>query len=147
MPITDSLSFWPDGQGSMGSEHHTTSVLFYHIRSTTGEKRLRRSSLLGQCRGKRGSYLWTIAKGERVLRSEAIIHNTKALPIKRSPPYFQDIVTELEQILVRFLDALHCVVWTSPFCLMASCINWNNLASLATEKFLASIFPSRDCEL
>ena len=57
--------------------------------------------------GKRTVKLYT--KGERVLRSEAIIHNTKALPLKRSLPYFQDIVTELEQILVRFLDALHCV--------------------------------------
>lgn len=48
-------------------------------------------------------------KGERVLRSEAVVHNTKALSSKRSLPHFPEIVTELEQILVRFLDALHCV--------------------------------------
>ena len=48
-------------------------------------------------------------KGERVLRSEAIVHNAKALSCKRSLPNFPQIVAKLEQILVRFLDALHCV--------------------------------------
>jgi len=48
-------------------------------------------------------------KGERVLRSEAIVHNAKALRIKRSLPHFSGIVNKLEQILERFLNALHCV--------------------------------------
>jgi len=46
------------------------------------------------------------SKGARVLRSEAIIHNTKALKGKRSLPAFPAIVTQLKQILVRFLDQL-----------------------------------------
>jgi hypothetical protein len=48
-------------------------------------------------------------KGERVLRSEAIVHNTKALHCGRSLPKFPQIVTELADILQRFLDALDCV--------------------------------------
>jgi hypothetical protein len=48
-------------------------------------------------------------KGERVLRSEAIVHNTNALHCGRSLPKFPQIVTELAQILQRFLDALDCV--------------------------------------
>jgi hypothetical protein len=48
-------------------------------------------------------------KGERVLRSEAIVHNTKALHCGRSLPKFPEVVTELAGILQRFLDALDCV--------------------------------------
>ena len=48
-------------------------------------------------------------KGERVLRSEAIVHNTKALHCGRSLPKFPQVVTELAGILQRFLDALDCV--------------------------------------
>jgi hypothetical protein len=48
-------------------------------------------------------------KGERVLRSEAIVHNTRALHCGRSLPKFPQVVTELTQILQRFLDALDCV--------------------------------------
>jgi len=48
-------------------------------------------------------------KGERVLRSEAIVHNTKALHCGRSLPKFSLIVAELQQILLRFLDVLDCV--------------------------------------
>ena len=48
-------------------------------------------------------------KGERVLRSEAIAHNTKALHCGRSLPRFPQIVAELQQILLRFLDVLDCV--------------------------------------
>ncbi|MBL7163800.1 MAG: hypothetical protein ISS57_14465 [Anaerolineales bacterium] len=48
-------------------------------------------------------------KGERVLRCEAVVHNTKALSCGRSLPKLSQIVAELKQILERFLDALHCV--------------------------------------
>jgi hypothetical protein len=48
-------------------------------------------------------------KDERVLRSEAIAHNTKALHCGRSLPKFPQVVTELADILQRFLDALDCV--------------------------------------
>lgn len=48
-------------------------------------------------------------KGERVLRSEAIVHNTKALRCGRSLPKFPQVVAELAAILQRFLDALDCV--------------------------------------
>jgi hypothetical protein len=48
-------------------------------------------------------------KGERVLRAEAVVHNTKVLRCGRSLPKFPQIVTELRQILQRFLDALDCM--------------------------------------
>jgi hypothetical protein len=48
-------------------------------------------------------------KGERVLRSEAIVHNTRALHCGRSLPKFPEVVTALAGILQRFLDALDCV--------------------------------------
>lgn len=45
-------------------------------------------------------------KGERVLRIEVIVHNTKALRCRRSLPNFPSIVTSLRHILERFLEAL-----------------------------------------
>lgn len=48
-------------------------------------------------------------KGERVLRCEAVVHNTKALSCGRSLPKLPQMVAELKQILERFLDALQCV--------------------------------------
>jgi hypothetical protein len=48
-------------------------------------------------------------KGERVLRVEVIIHNTKALPYGRSLPKFPEIVHHLQEILNRFLEVLHCL--------------------------------------
>jgi hypothetical protein len=48
-------------------------------------------------------------KGERVLRSEAIAHNTQALHCGRSLPKFPQIVAELQHILLRFLEVLDCV--------------------------------------
>jgi len=48
-------------------------------------------------------------KGERVLRGEAIVHNARALHVGRSLPNFPKIISELEQILVRFFDVLDCV--------------------------------------
>jgi len=47
------------------------------------------------------------SKGACVLRSEVIVHNTKALNGKRSLAAFPQIVTELQAILHRFLDHLH----------------------------------------
>ena len=48
-------------------------------------------------------------KGERVLRIEAIVHNTKALPFGRSLPNFPQIATHLKEIVDRFLNVSHCV--------------------------------------
>ena len=49
------------------------------------------------------------SKGATVLRAEAIVHNTKALKSKRSLPAFPDIVVQLQQILVRFLNQLQII--------------------------------------
>lgn len=46
-------------------------------------------------------------KGERVLRIEIIVHNTKELHCGRSLPNFSEIVLRLKGILNRFLNALH----------------------------------------
>lgn len=46
-------------------------------------------------------------KGERVLRCEVIVHNTKALRSKRQLEHFPYLVEELRQILIRFLNQLH----------------------------------------
>lgn len=53
------------------------------------------------------------SKGVRVLRCEVIVHNTKALPGKRSLPAFPTIVAHLKQILVRFLNQLQTI--DTPF--------------------------------
>jgi hypothetical protein len=49
------------------------------------------------------------SKGERVLRIEVIVHNTKAYRWGRSLPAFPEIVARLKSILERFLDALGCI--------------------------------------
>lgn len=48
-------------------------------------------------------------KGERVLRCEVIVHNTKALHSKRQLEHFPHVVEELRQILIRFLNQLHAI--------------------------------------
>jgi hypothetical protein len=48
-------------------------------------------------------------KGERVLRIEIIVHNTKELHCGRSLPKFSEIVLRLKAILHRFLNALRCI--------------------------------------
>ena len=48
-------------------------------------------------------------KGERVLRIEVIVHNTKQYRWGRSLPCFPEIVIRLRGILERFLDALGCM--------------------------------------
>lgn len=48
-------------------------------------------------------------KGERVLRTEVIVHNTKELHCGRSLPNFPEIVLRLKDILNRFLNALYCI--------------------------------------
>jgi hypothetical protein len=53
------------------------------------------------------------SKGARVLRCEAIVHNTKALKGKRSLPAFTNIVATLKQIMIRFLDQLQTI--DTPF--------------------------------
>jgi hypothetical protein len=49
------------------------------------------------------------SKGERVLRIEVIVHNTKEYRWGRSLPCFPEIVTRLKGILERFLNALGCI--------------------------------------
>lgn len=46
-------------------------------------------------------------KGERVLRIEVIVHNTKELACGRSLPNFGKIVQLLKEMLERFLDTLY----------------------------------------
>jgi hypothetical protein len=53
------------------------------------------------------------SKGAWVLRCEAIVHNTKALKSKRSLPAFANIVAQLKQILIRFLNQLQTI--DTPF--------------------------------
>jgi len=48
-------------------------------------------------------------KGERVPRTEVIVHNTKAYRWGRSLPCFGDIVVRLRGILERFLNAVGCL--------------------------------------
>ena len=48
-------------------------------------------------------------KGERVLRCEVVVHNTKALRWKRSLPAFPKLILRLQSILERFLNQLHCL--------------------------------------
>jgi len=48
-------------------------------------------------------------KGERVLRIEVIVHNTKELGCGRSLPNFGKIVQLLRGMLVRFLNVLHFI--------------------------------------
>jgi hypothetical protein len=55
---------------------------------------------------------WTLkvyTKGEAVLRCEVMVHNVKALHCKRSLDQIPEIMTRLQQILVRFLNQLHCL--------------------------------------
>src|SRR5438034_9156865 len=48
-------------------------------------------------------------KGERVLRIEVVVHNTKELRCGRSLEKFPEIVVQAKSILGRFLDALSCI--------------------------------------
>jgi uncharacterized protein with FMN-binding domain len=48
-------------------------------------------------------------KGERVLRIEAVVHNTQELRCGRSLEKFPEIVVQAKSILKRFMDALSCV--------------------------------------
>jgi hypothetical protein len=48
-------------------------------------------------------------KGERVLRIEAVVHNTQELRCGRSLEKFPQIVAEAKGILERFMDALSCI--------------------------------------
>jgi len=48
-------------------------------------------------------------KGERVLRIEAVAHNTQQLDCGRSLEKFPEIVARLQSILERFMNALSCI--------------------------------------
>src|ERR1700758_2723003 len=48
-------------------------------------------------------------KGERVLRIEAVAHNTQELNCGRSLETFPELVSRLKAILERFTDALSCI--------------------------------------
>ena len=49
------------------------------------------------------------SKGERVLRIEAIVHNTRELKCRRSIEDFPEVVLRLRGMLERFADALSCI--------------------------------------
>lgn len=49
------------------------------------------------------------SKGERILRFEVVVHNTKNLPVKRSLDHFPSLLAYLRPILERFLNTLHAV--------------------------------------
>lgn len=53
------------------------------------------------------------SKGARVLRCEAIVHNTKALKGKRGLSAYSHIINQLKQILTRFLNQLQTI--DTPF--------------------------------
>ena len=63
-------------------------------------------------------------KGERVLRFEAIVHNTKELRCGRLLARFPQIIARLQQILEQFLNNLYCMD--------ASFISGETLDQLAT---------------
>src|SRR5208282_2140261 len=48
-------------------------------------------------------------KGERVLRIEAVAHNTTELNCGRSLDKFPEVVARLKSVLERFADALSCI--------------------------------------
>ena len=48
-------------------------------------------------------------KGERVLRIEAVAHNTRELNCGRSLEKFPELVRRLKSMLERFADALSCI--------------------------------------
>ena len=48
-------------------------------------------------------------KGERVLRIEAVAHNTRELNCGRSLEKFPEVISRLKAILERFADALSCI--------------------------------------
>src|SRR5499427_6775621 len=49
------------------------------------------------------------SKGERVLRIEVIVHNTRELGCGRALENFSEIVRRLQALLERFADALSCI--------------------------------------
>jgi hypothetical protein len=49
------------------------------------------------------------SKGERVLRIEAVAHNTQQLNCRRSLEMFPEVVSRLKAVLERFADALSCI--------------------------------------
>jgi hypothetical protein len=49
------------------------------------------------------------SKGERVLRIEAVAHNTQELNCGRSLHKFPEVVSRLKGVLERFADALSCI--------------------------------------
>jgi hypothetical protein len=49
------------------------------------------------------------SKGERVLRIEAVAHNTRELNCGRSLDKFPEVVSRLKAVLERFADALSCI--------------------------------------
>src|SRR6516164_8495370 len=56
-----------------------------------------------------GLTLKIYSKGERVLRIEVIVHNTRELGCGRALENFPEIVRRLQALLERFADALSCI--------------------------------------
>src|SRR5215469_6343780 len=57
----------------------------------------------------RASPLSAYTKGQRVLRIEAVVHNTRELKCGRALDKFPEVVGRLKAILQRFADALSCI--------------------------------------
>src|SRR5206468_5170273 len=62
-------------------------------------------------------------KGERVLRIEAVLHNSEELQCGRSLDRFPRLVTELKGVLERFMNALSSIDHSSPMKPWSSCQN------------------------
>jgi hypothetical protein len=60
-----------------------------------------------------GLTLKIYSKGERVLRIEVVVHNTRELHCGRALDKFPEIVCRLKALLERFADALSCI--DAPF--------------------------------
>jgi len=69
-------------------------------------------------------------KGERVLRFEAIVHNTKELRCGRLLERFPQIIARLQQILEQFLNNLYCLCFFyqrgNPGSARDSLANWQD---------------------
>jgi hypothetical protein len=71
-------------------------------------------------------------KGERVLRIEAIAHNTKDLRCRRSIERLAEIVAALREMVERFLSVLRCV--DAPFLDLGVLENWPLPSMLGTTR-------------
>jgi len=71
------------------------------------------------------------SKGERVLRTEVIIHNARRLRCGYGIDKFPAIVSELKGVLERFIEHLHCV--DAPFIDAETLEQWPKRSTLASQ--------------